>query len=79
MSDCFVPFLTDVQRIRMFLRLILIGFFYSQAKQIGFEEVMRNEIWNSISSLHSEFLTWKTDKCKSNNKKEQRKVDSYVS
>ena len=78
LHDCFIPFLTGSNRIRLFLKLILLGAFYDNIKQFGFAQIITNEIFESIASLHDEFLSWRKANCNNDKKIEKRKVDSYV-
>jgi len=76
--DCFVPFLTDSNRIRLFLKLILLGVFYDNVKQFGFAPIITQEMFESIASLHDEFLKWRLENCNHDKKAEKQKMDSYV-
>jgi hypothetical protein len=78
MKDCFIPFLTSAGRVRMFLLLILDSVFYNEMKMIGFEEIIRAQLWASVATLHMEFHNWKVANCKDAKNKEKKKADSYV-
>ena len=76
--DCYIPFLTNSNRIRLFLKLILLGVFYDTIKQFGFAQIITTELFESIASLHDEFIKWRNDNCSHDKELEKQKADSYV-
>lgn len=77
-KECFIPFLTDSDRIRLCLKLALFGIFYNALQPLGLSGLITAEIFASIAALHDDFVKWRLTNCKHDKKINKEKVDSYV-
>ncbi|MGA2385340.1 MAG: hypothetical protein ABSG33_02270 [Candidatus Bathyarchaeia archaeon] len=78
LKDCFIPFLSDTERIKLCLKLFLLGVVYSALQPTGFAGLITAEVFATIEGLHAEFIKWTQENCPIDKKVEAEKAGAYV-